>query len=113
MWRQFLDNQALTSSDLSHAMVALDLPGHGLSSPLPAYTPNDILNAIAEFILLMTQRHTSRSAGDPTAGSIVVMGHDWGACVTARLAADMPSLADRFIVSNFPIVRPPSLFRPL
>ena len=38
-------------------------------------------------------------------GRVLVVGHDWGAIVGFRLAAEAPRLANRFILSNSVHVR--------
>lgn len=38
------------------------------------------------------------------AGKVIYVGHDWGAVLGFRLASEAPQLADRFILTNGPLV---------
>jgi pimeloyl-ACP methyl ester carboxylesterase len=101
LWKPLLASPKLASN---HVMVAVDLPGHGMSQSLPSYGPDQVLNAISEFILRVVDRHMLRDDKHKQTGKVVIVGHDWGALIASRLAIEAPLLADRFIVSNFPLV---------
>ena len=64
-----------------HRVLALDLPGHGGSSPLPAL-PN--LEPFADRLALVLEREQAAPA--------VVVGHSLGCLVGLRLAIRRPEL---------------------
>lgn len=91
LWRHVLQ-----SSDLSknHILVAVDLPGYGGSDGLLAYGPNEVLEIITEFVLGIREQFLQPNK------RLVIVTHDWGALIGARLAAEASVLADRFIVTS-------------
>lgn len=62
------------------------------------YGPYEVLEAMTEFIIGVRKQflHPDRKC--------VVVSHDWGALVCARLASEAPELADRFIITSGIIV---------
>jgi pimeloyl-ACP methyl ester carboxylesterase len=78
-------------------MVAVDLPGFGGSDSLQFYGPDDVMEAMTEFILKMREQYITE---DKPTGRVLIVAHDWGALVGFRLASEAPQLADRFILSN-------------
>lgn len=80
-------------------MIAVDLPGYGGSDSLKEYSPENVLEAIAGFILGMRERHHTEGA------KVVLVTHDWGGIICARLASEAPQLADRFIIMSAVLVR--------
>lgn len=78
-------------------MLACDLPGFGGSDSFPNYGPNDVLEAISEYIIQMREQYLSPEEENP---KVIIVAHDWGAVVAFRLASEAPELADRFIMSN-------------
>ncbi|QDS73636.1 hypothetical protein FKW77_002215 [Venturia effusa] len=78
-------------------MVACDLPGFGGSDSLASYGPNDVLEAITEYIIQMREQYLSPEDGN---ARVILAAHDWGAVIGFRLASEAPELADRFILSN-------------
>lgn len=113
MWRHLIES---TSSLLDKAtLVAVDLPGYGGSDDCSRYSPEEVLEALTEFIVGMREMHVDRDfVDDPNSGidekarggqQVYVVGHDWGCVLAYRLAAEAPGLADRFIMSNGPLVR--------
>lgn len=76
----------------------MDLPGYGGSEGLEAYSANDVLESIAEFILAMREKYLREEA------KLVVVSHDWGAIIAARLASEASQLADRWVISSIAIV---------
>lgn len=80
-------------------VVALDLPGYGGSDSLSQYGPDEVLNAIVEAIVLLKKQTFPNSAG-----GCILIGHDWGGAITARLAAETEGLFDRAIYLNAPYV---------
>jgi pimeloyl-ACP methyl ester carboxylesterase len=82
-------------------MVAVDLPGYGGSDGLKSYSPDDVLEAVTEFVLKMRDQYIPSEEGSPRSSSrVVLVAHDWGALIGFRLASEAPQLADRFILSN-------------
>lgn len=73
----------------SHRVLALDMPGHGASSPLPpgARLP-DYVTWAARAILALN------------AGAVNIAGHSMGALIATGLAADYPELVRRVAVLN-------------
>jgi pimeloyl-ACP methyl ester carboxylesterase len=55
---------------------------------------------MTEFILGMREKYLKEDA------KLVIVSHDWGAIIAARLASEANQLADRFIISSGIIVRP-------
>ncbi|KAF2029271.1 alpha/beta-hydrolase [Setomelanomma holmii] len=91
LWRHILQSSELQRN---YTLIAVDLPGYGGSDGLPAYSANEILETIAEFILGMRKQFLQEES------KLVVMTHDWGAVVGARLAAEASVLADRWIITS-------------
>ncbi|KAF1925575.1 alpha/beta-hydrolase [Didymella exigua CBS 183.55] len=91
LWRHILQNPVLQQS---HTLVAVDLPGYGGSDSLPNYGPYELLEAMAEFIIGVRKQFLQPDS------KCVVVSHDWGALVSARLASEAPELADRFIITS-------------
>lgn len=97
-WRHLLQEPVLPSSDAT--LVAVDLPGYGGSSSLPK-SDTHVLETLAEFIVAMREKYGTD--GD-SLGNTFVVAHDWGCVLAMRLAAEAPSLADRFVLFNGPLV---------
>lgn len=97
----------LQSSDLyrDHILIAVDLPGYGGSDSLPFYGPNEMLEAMSEFILGMREQYLQ--AGK----KCVIVSHDWGAVICTRLAAEASELAEHWIITSGMIVRCTYLYR--
>ncbi|KAJ4337993.1 hypothetical protein N0V87_004341 [Didymella glomerata] len=91
LWRHILQTSVLQQS---HTLVAVDLPGYGGSDSLPNYGPNEVLEAMTEFIIGVRKQYLQPDR------KCVVVSHDWGALVSARLASEAPELADRFILAS-------------
>lgn len=73
----------------SHRVFALDMPGHGASSPLPAGARlPDFVTWAARTILALN------------VGAVNVAGHSMGALIATGLAADYPELVRRVAVLN-------------
>jgi pimeloyl-ACP methyl ester carboxylesterase len=94
LWRNLLTSSTLDS----HILIAVDLPGYGGSDNLPHYGANGMLEAVTEFILGMREEYLQEEA------KLVLVSHDWGGAITARLASEAYQLADRFVVSSAVIV---------
>jgi hypothetical protein len=112
MWRHLLDSTS--SLGEKAALIAVDLPGYGGSDGCNTYSPDEVLEALTEFIVAMRDLHMERQyygnldghADKPPHGRppVYVVGHDWGCVLGFRLAAEAPALADRFILANGPLV---------
>ncbi|KAH6633572.1 Alpha/Beta hydrolase protein [Boeremia exigua] len=91
LWRHILQTPALQQA---HTLVAFDLPGYGGSDSLPNYGPNEVLEAVAEFIVAARKQFLQQDR------KCVVVSHDWGALICARLASEAGELADRWITTS-------------
>jgi hypothetical protein len=124
MWRHLLDSTS--SLGEKAVLVAVDLPGYGGSDGCNPYSPDEVLEALTEFIVAMRELHMERQDCGNLDGhadklahgrpQLYIVGHDWGCALGFRLAAEAPALADRFILTNGPLVSwndPTPLFRPV
>ncbi|KAJ4360760.1 uncharacterized protein N0V89_001327 [Didymosphaeria variabile] len=90
LWKKTLGASSLDSQTL----IAVDLPGYGGSEGIETYSANDVLEAMTEFILGMREKYLKDQA------KMVVVTHDWGAVIGARLAAEASQLADRWVIAS-------------
>jgi pimeloyl-ACP methyl ester carboxylesterase len=98
LWKSFLTNKKLQDNAV---LVAVDLPGYGGSESLKRFDAQGMLEAMSDFILSIREEHLPTSEGESKVKSpVIVIGHDWGAVIGFRLAAEAPGIADRFILSN-------------
>lgn len=101
VWRNVL---TLLNDD-SVTLIVPDIAGHGGSQNLPNYSPSSVLPVIFNFILSMRRQHLSSDhTNGKTKPKLILVGHDWGAAVSARIAAECPELIDHVILTNGPIV---------
>lgn len=106
LWRYVTESSTLRRNA---TLVAVDLPGFGGSDSFPHYGAFDVLESLTEFIIAMREQYLgmndadSGQADDP-ADRVFIVGHDWGCVLSYRLAAEAPSLAHRFILTNGPHV---------
>jgi pimeloyl-ACP methyl ester carboxylesterase len=77
------------------------MPGYGGSDSLPQYGPNEVLEAMGDFIVGARELFLQHG------GKCVVVTHDWGALVGARLASEAAVLADHWIITSGILVRAP------
>jgi pimeloyl-ACP methyl ester carboxylesterase len=82
-------------------LVAVDLPGFGGSDSLKTYD-TEVLEMLTEFVVAMKDKYIPSDKFEET--STFIVGHDWGCLLGFRLAAEAPSLADRFVLTNAPHV---------
>lgn len=69
------------------------------------YGATEVLDSLAGFIIAMRNHYgIDNEEGGERKRKVVVVAHDWGCVLAYRLAAEAPELADRFIVSNGPLV---------
>ncbi|KAF2264911.1 alpha/beta-hydrolase [Lojkania enalia] len=90
LWRAILASPKLQD----YTLIAVDLPGYGGSDDLPIYDPENVLQSLAGFILGMRELYLAES------GKLVMVTHDWGGIVGARLASEAKELADRWIIAG-------------
>jgi pimeloyl-ACP methyl ester carboxylesterase len=87
-------------------LVAFDLPGYGGSDSLTKYGATEVFEVLAEFIMEIREAYGFDSVdGGNGDRKVYIVGHDWGCTLGCRLACEAPDLADRFILSNAPMVR--------
>lgn len=91
LWRYILQSPELLRN---HILIAVDLPGYGGSDSLPAYGPNEILETLTEYIIGMRELFLQEDK------RVVVVTHDWGALIGARLASEAKDLADHWIITS-------------
>jgi pimeloyl-ACP methyl ester carboxylesterase len=103
LWRHVLQTPALQDS---HTLIAVDLPGYGGSDGLSEYSANEMLETMAEFVIGIRQQFLQEDR------KCVVVSHDWGALICARLSAEASELADHWIITSGIIVRPPPSCQP-
>lgn len=102
IWRHILQSTDLRESS---SLVAVDLPGYGGTDRLKTYSATQVLENLTEFIITIRELYgigNSENAQSP--GRVIIVGHDWGSVLCTRLAADASELADRFVLTNGPIV---------
>ncbi|KAF2875460.1 Alpha/Beta hydrolase protein [Massariosphaeria phaeospora] len=90
VWRQLLQSPNLQS----HVLIAVDLPGFGGSDGLKHYGPEEVLEALTAFILAMQEQYLRSE------GKLVMVTHDWGGIVGARLASEAKQLAHHWILAG-------------
>lgn len=83
----------------------MDLPGYGGSDKLQKYTATEVLEKLTEYIIALRERYGfDGPTHDQESERVIIVAHDWGCVLAMRLAADAPQLADRFILTNGPLV---------
>ncbi|KAK2801191.1 hypothetical protein FQN51_005506 [Onygenales sp. PD_10] len=102
IWRHLLASSSIWEDS---TVVAVDLPGYGGTDSLEKYSATVVLEHLTEFIVEIRKKSGVDDADDrKRAGKVILVGHDWGAVLGFRLAAEAPQLADRFILSNGPLL---------
>ncbi|KAL4927948.1 uncharacterized protein BDV17DRAFT_282196 [Aspergillus undulatus] len=101
IWRHVLSTESLQGAA---TLVAVDLPGYGGSESLDRYSATAVLENLTEFIIAMRTKYGIDSSTAISQQRTIVVGHDWGCVLSLRLAADAPQLADRFILTNGPLI---------
>ncbi|KAG9190875.1 hypothetical protein G6011_08963 [Alternaria panax] len=91
VWRHLLQSASLQKNT---TLIAVDLPGYGGSDSLPAYGPNQMLETLSEFIVGIREQFLQEGK------KVVVVTHDWGAVIGARLASEAHVLADHWIITG-------------
>lgn len=84
----------------SATVIAVDMPGYGGSDSLKRYD-TQVLELLTEFVVSIRESYGMEGN---SVGSTIIVSHDWGCAVSMRLASEAPCLADRWIMSNGPLV---------
>ncbi|PGH08363.1 hypothetical protein GX51_01189 [Blastomyces parvus] len=120
IWRHILPSSFLWERA---SVVAVDLPGYGGTDSLPRYSATEVMEHFAEFLIAIRRKYGIDADDDddddedndddwhgrpvgvkrPT-GKVIYVGHDWGALLGFRIASEAPRLADRFILTNGPLI---------
>lgn len=101
IWRHIIRNSALQEAV---SLVAIDLPGYGGTESLEKYTATNVLEKLTELIVTLRTQYGVDSGNESNKKRTIIVAHDWGCVLSMRLAAEAPSLAHRFILSNGPSV---------
>lgn len=101
VWSELEQVRTFESSSTTK-LIAVDLPGFGGSDDIERYGPDQVLGWLLEFVAGMREDYLSNGVG-----KVVLVAHDWGAVAAWRLAAEVPEVADRFVLANGPPVRAP------
>jgi pimeloyl-ACP methyl ester carboxylesterase len=101
VWRHILSSAWLRESS---NLVAVDLPGYGGSDLLERYSATQVHERLTEFIITVRELYGIDNSATESHARVIIVGHDWGCGIAMRLAAEAPQLADRFILSNGPLV---------
>lgn len=101
VWRHIASSSALQSSA---NLVAIDLPGYGGTESLEKYTATAVLEKLTELIIALRAQYGVDDGTHSNRKRAIIVAHDWGCVLSMRLAAEAPSLAHRFILTNGPLV---------
>lgn len=100
VWRYIISSPDLQKS--AH-LVAIDLPNFGGSQTLKASATN-VLENLAQAIINLRIQYGVDQESETNKKKTIIVAHDWGFVLSARLATEASPLADRFIMSNGPLV---------
>lgn len=101
IWRFIAKSRSLQESvDL----VVIDLPGFGGSGRLEKYSATRVLEALTDLIIKLRVQYGVDDSSQSRKKRTIIAAHDWGCVLAMRLAAEAPALADRWILSNAPLV---------
>ncbi|KAJ5157277.1 uncharacterized protein N7482_008377 [Penicillium canariense] len=101
IWRHIASSPSL--QDAAN-VVAIDLPGYGGTQSLERYTATAVLEKLTELIITLRSQYGVDEGSEVNKEKVVIVAHDWGCVLSMRLAAEAPSLAHRFILSNGPLM---------
>lgn len=69
------------------------------------YGATEVLDSLTGFIFAMGEHYgIDNEEGGKRKRKVIIVAHDWGCVLAYRLAAEAPQLADRFILTNGPLV---------
>jgi pimeloyl-ACP methyl ester carboxylesterase len=102
VWRHVLLSSKIRADSI---IVAVDLPGYGGSDGMEKYGATQVLESLTEFIVGIRDLYgIDKVENSARTRMVIIAAHDWGAVLGFRLADEAPQLADRFILSNGPLV---------
>jgi pimeloyl-ACP methyl ester carboxylesterase len=101
VWRHIVSN---TDLQKSATLVAIDMPGYGGTQGVKKYNGTNVLENMTQLIINLRIQYGVDNATETSKKRTVIVAHDWGCVIAMRLAAEAPSLADRFLLSNGPLV---------
>lgn len=101
IWRHIVSSPALQSAA---TLVAIDLPGYGGSEGLEKYSATRVLEKLTELIVTLRNQYGVDDGSETNKKKTIVVAHDWGCVLSMRLAAEAPSIAHRFVLTNGPLV---------
>lgn len=101
VWRHVISSPSLQNAA---NLVALDLPGYGGTDSVDKYTATNVLERLTEVIIALRTQYGVDTGSESNKKKIIIVAHDWGCVLAMRLAAEAPSLAHRFILTNGPLV---------
>lgn len=104
IWRNVVASESLQKTA---NIVAVDLPGYGGSDSLDLYNATNVMENLANFVIAVRTKYGIDTNDASGLNRTVIIGHDWGCVLAMRLAAEAPELADRFILTNGPLVSCP------
>ncbi|CAI7598365.1 unnamed protein product [Penicillium glandicola] len=102
IWRRIIGNPALQEAV---SLVAIDLPGYGGTERLEKYNATNVLEKLTELIVTLRTQYGVDLGNESNKKRTIIVAHDWGCVLSMRLAAEAPSLAHRFILSNGPSMK--------
>ncbi|KAJ5636553.1 uncharacterized protein N7484_009866 [Penicillium longicatenatum] len=100
VWRHIVSN---TDLQKSATLVAIDMPGYGGTQGVKKYNGTNVLENMTQLIINLRIQYGVDNATETSKKRTVIVAHDWGCVIAMRLAAEAPSLADRFLLSNGPL----------
>ena len=80
------------------------MPGYGGSDSFENYSATNVLESLTEFVIAIRAKYGVDTEAGPRQKKLTIVAHDWGCVISMRLAAEAPQLADRFILTNGPLV---------
>ncbi|KAK2767480.1 hypothetical protein FQN54_003637 [Arachnomyces sp. PD_36] len=104
IWRHLLSSSTIRDGSI---VVAVDLPGYGGSDGMERYGATEVLDSLTGFVIAMREHYgidSEEGEGGRRKRKVVIVAHDWGCVLAYRLAAEAPELADRFVVTNGPLL---------
>ncbi|KAJ5163459.1 Alpha/beta hydrolase [Penicillium coprophilum] len=102
IWRRIIKTSTLQDAV---SLVAIDLPGYGGTESLEEYNATSVLERLTELIVTLRTQYGVDSDNESNKKRTIIVAHDWGCVLSMRLAAEAPSLAHRFILSNGPSMK--------
>ncbi|EPS27815.1 hypothetical protein POX_e06796 [Penicillium oxalicum] len=105
IWRHIASSSTLQAAA---NLVAIDMPGYGGTQGLDKYSATNLLEKLAELVIALRSQYGVDDGTQANKKRVTIVAHDWGCVLAMRLAAEAPSLAHRFILTNGPL---PSLAR--